>query len=102
MLMYSLTCNIVKKKSDACMQRNLFSIALALNIVKNCRDSIIQPMKESTYLNLSSVIGCVKRFLLVTEAHHTIQKKNEIEILKHVVIERDSNDVCNVCTVVRD
>ena len=84
------------------MQRNLFSIALALNIVKNCRDSIIQPMKESTYLNLSSVIGCVKRFLLVTEAHHTIQKKNEIEILKHVVIERDSNDVCNVCTVVRD
>lgn len=79
-----------------------FQFALALNIVKNCRDSIIQPMKESTYLNLSSVIGCVKRFLLVTEAHHTIQKKNEIEILKHVVIERDSNDVCNVCTVVRD
>lgn len=79
-----------------------FQFALALNIVKNCRDSIIQPMKESTYLNLSSVIGCVKRFLLVTEAHHTIQKKNEIEILKHVVIERDSNDVCNVCMVVRD
>ena len=63
-----------------------FQFALALNIVQNCRDSIIQPMKESTYLNLSSVIGCVKRFLLVTEAHHTI-KKNVIEILKHVVIE---------------
>lgn len=59
------------------MQRNLFSIALALNIVKNCGDSIIQPMKESTYLNLSSVIGCVKRFLLVTEAHHTIKKKKK-------------------------
>ena len=63
-----------KKVMHACREI-CFQFALALNIVKNCRDSIIQPMKESTYLNLSSVIGCVKRFLLITEAHHTIKKK---------------------------